>query len=350
MKPGPRFGLHRAAVRGPAARGWCAWGQGAGAVCSAALVCLSAPLARADGTKDQCVDANGKGQELRREGSVSAARDQFRACAVASCPSIVRDDCTRRLDEADRAQPTVVFEVQDATGNDLSAVHTTMDGKPWTEILEGKALAADPGKHVFVFTAAGQAPVSRTVILTEGEKGRRERIVLSATPAPATPSSAAPSPARPPSAEPAASVAPGAAASPTPLEGVSGPGAAGAGSGGMGAHRIIGLTSGIAGLVGLGLGGAFGLLTTSAWNHAKSACGGNPSQCTNVPAGQSDKSTAETDATVSTVGFVAGGALLAAGAIVFFTASPGGGHATTGWTMAPSVGLREAGLTLRGGF
>jgi hypothetical protein len=65
-------------------------------------LCLTAPLAAllafaahpvlADMTKDQCIDANGKGQELRREGKLSEARDQLRACANAACPAMVRDD------------------------------------------------------------------------------------------------------------------------------------------------------------------------------------------------------------------------------------------------------------------
>jgi hypothetical protein len=126
----------------------------------------SAPPAQADETNDPCVEANGKGQELCREGLLSAARDQFLICAAASsCPPIVRDDCTRRFDEADKAQPTLAFEVRDANGNDLSVVHITMDGTPRTDVLDGKPLPADPGRHLFVIAAAGHAPVSRIVIL-----------------------------------------------------------------------------------------------------------------------------------------------------------------------------------------
>jgi hypothetical protein len=63
-------------------------------------------------------------------------------------------------------------------------------------------------------------------------------------------------------------------------------------------------------------------------------------------------STLDTESTISTVGFAAGGALLAGGAILFFTgghASESGG-AATGWLLAPSVGPGSAGLSMRGGF
>jgi hypothetical protein len=291
-------------------------------------------------TKDQCVDANGAGQQLRRNGSLSAAREAFRSCAVASCPELVRDDCTKRLDDVERAQPTIAFEARDPAGADVVAVHVTMDASPWTDSLEGKALPADPGEHLFAFTAAGFAPVALTLVLTEGEKGRRVRIKLTpAAPAPPIPA-AAPAAATPTGPEPSA--VPVASRSSEP----------GAGPArGLGTQRIAGLTVGLAGVVGLGVGSAFGLMTIAAWDRANRDCGGSATRCTNVPAGRADRSTAETDATISTVGFVAGGALVAAGLIVFFTAGPGahsGGAA--GWTIVPAAGPGGATVVVRGSF
>jgi hypothetical protein len=103
------------------------------------------PAARADMTKAQCVDANVSAQDLRRDGKLSAAREQLVKCAERSCPALVRDDCTRRLDEVDKAEPTIAFEVK-AAGADVFAVTVTVDGKPWTDTLEGKPIPADPGE------------------------------------------------------------------------------------------------------------------------------------------------------------------------------------------------------------
>ena len=55
---------------------------------------LASGPARADVTKDQCPDANAKGQELRRDSTLSAAREQL-DISDATCPMIVRDDCRR---------------------------------------------------------------------------------------------------------------------------------------------------------------------------------------------------------------------------------------------------------------
>lgn len=169
----------------------------AGLPLAAALWFASVP-AQADVTKEQCIAANGKAQDLRRGGKLFAAREQLRLCANPACPALVRDDCTRRLDELEKAQPTIVFEPKDGTGKDLLGVRVSVDGKLLAENLDGTALTADPGAHDFLFEVAGQAPVSQQFVLHEGEKGRTERIVIGpAMPVPAPSSvSAAGAPAK----------------------------------------------------------------------------------------------------------------------------------------------------------
>jgi hypothetical protein len=285
--------------------------------------------ARADVTKSQCIDANTRGQELRRDGKLSAAGEAFRTCSVPSCPALLRDDCTRRLDEIEHAQPTIVFDAKDAGGRDLSAVKVTVDGKPLTERLTGAPLAVDPGEHVFTFEVAGQPPSSQTFVVKEGEKDRRERIVLGGGAAPApTPSGPAqgPAPASPP-----------ASSAPPPDEG-------------MGTRKILGLTAAGLGVVGVGVGAVFGLMTSSQASQQKTDCA-SATSCKSHDAALSDHSSASTDGAISTASFIAGGVLLAVGGVLFFT----GGHAaepgaTTALVVAPSVGPGGAGMLLKGEF
>jgi len=274
-------------------------------------------LAVADSIKGQCADANASAQMLRRDGKLSASREQLMKCSDPKCPAIVRDDCARRLDELDRAQPTVVFEVKDSAGVDVLAVSVTMDGQPWAALLEGKALPADPGQHVFVLTVEGHPPITRTLLLVEGEKGRGERVDLKGP----SPSAATPPPA------------------PTTTRGA---------RTGMGTQKILGLAAGGVGVVGVGLGAVFGLMSGSAWTSAKSACGGDPSRCTDVSTAESHRSTAETDATISTAGFITGGVLLAAGVTLFLTAP----HPTetARLVVSPAVGPGQAGVAAGGVF
>ena len=139
---------------------------------------LAAREARADLTKEQCIDANGRGQVLRHDGKLSAARAELRSCVSPSCPAMVRDDCARRLDELDRAQPSVVFEVKDGAGADVIDVRVSMDGELLAEHLDGTPLRVEPGVHVFSFEAVGHLAVTDRMLVREGEAGRHERVTV----------------------------------------------------------------------------------------------------------------------------------------------------------------------------
>jgi hypothetical protein len=297
-------------------------------VSAAALGLALAPsAASAEGiTKGQCVEANTKSQELRRDGKLAEAREQLRRCGDPACPRLVRDDCSKRLDDLDKVQPTLVFDVKDARGADVIDVRVSVDGRPLADHLDGSPLKVDPGAHVFTFEVAGQPPINDKVLIREGEAGRHEHVVFDhLNPAPGGPppglKGAADLPDAVPDAHPAKSSA----------------------------QRTIGLVVGGVGVAGLAAGIVFWQLGSSAWNSAKQACGGNVSACTDVGSATSYRSTASTDATVSTVAFIAGGALLATGGVLFLT-GPKENRAATGIQVAPSIGPRSAGLVVAGGF
>jgi hypothetical protein len=302
---------------------------GARAVVALPLVLLLSSPAAADLTRDQCVSANARAQDLRRSGKLSAAREQLRQCSDFSCPSIVRDDCTQRLDELEKAQPTIIFDVKDGSGRDLVDATATVDGQPLAHTLDGSALRMDPGAHVFVFAKVGQPSVTQTFVLKEGEKERRERIVIGA--AATTASSEAPT-----SYSATVLTEPEEASRKT----------------GMSSQRLVSMAVGGVGVAGIATGTVFGILAVSAAHRQKTACA-SPTICSNFTEATSDHSGGETDATVSNVTFIAGGALLAAGAILFFTAP----HApetpplaTSGLLVAPSVAPGGGGVSVQGEF
>lgn len=272
------------------------------------------PAAPAELSKEQCVDANGKAQQQRREGKLAAARDWLQACANPACPSLVRDDCTRRMDELERAQPTIAFAVQDATGTDLSDVVVSMDGKILTTLLDGTAMPVDIGQHTFEFRVKGQAPVTRTLIVIEGEKLRRERIALSA-----------------PRTAPVQSVVQGDASTSTNDR------PAGAG---LGMQKLSGVVAGGVGVALLIGGTTFGLIASARWSSAEKQC---PTHLECSAKAVHDRDTAADYATVSTVGLIAGGVLVAAGVTLFLTA-PKLPRANVAVALAP------LGLRMRGSF
>jgi hypothetical protein len=208
-----------------------------------------------------------------------------------------------------------------------------VDGRALAERLDGTALQVDPGPHEYTF-AAGDVQTKLTFDLKEGEKGRHERIVLAKA-------ATAPPPMASPDVRP---VAP--SPSPPALAETTAPGDAS----GLGTQKILALSLGGVGAASLGVGTVFGLLSGSAWSSAKSVCGGNASECSNVSSGQSHRNTAESDATIATAGFISGGALLAAGAVLFLTAGSQERGPAASVGVFPTLGPGEAGLAWSGRF
>ena len=227
----------------------------------------------------------------------------------------MRGDCTKRLDELEAIQPSVIFEAKDGSGHDLGAVTVTMDGHPFVDKLDGTALDVDPGGHEFTFTTPDQPSVTEKLIIKEGEKRRRERVIIGPLPPP---------PPQPVPVQPA--------------------------SGGLGTQSVLGIVAGGVGVTGVVVGSVFGLLTASAISAQKSDCPGNGS-CPSFAQAASEHSSGSTDGTISTVAFIAGGALIAGGAVLFFTGRRQGEPAAkTTLTVVPSVGATGGAVLLHGEF
>jgi hypothetical protein len=134
--------------------------------------------ASADPTKEACLDANEKAQELRRSGAFHSARAQLAICGDAACSTLLRDDCAKRLADIATVQPSIVFFAKDGAGKDVDTVKVSADGAPLADKLTGAALEVDPGDHVFRFEGPGGVVTERWLVIQEGEKGRNETVVL----------------------------------------------------------------------------------------------------------------------------------------------------------------------------
>jgi hypothetical protein len=135
------------------------------------LLAASAAFA-APPTKEECVDAYGKGQDAREAGQFAQAGKLFLTCAQSTCPALVQSDCARFADEISRLQPSVTFVARDSAQNDLPETSVFVDGAPVaTRLGDGKAHDIDPGKHEVRFVHAGKETIL-TVVVNQGEKGR----------------------------------------------------------------------------------------------------------------------------------------------------------------------------------
>jgi hypothetical protein len=270
------------------------------------LLLASIPALAEGPTKQECAAANETAQDMRRTGKLREARTQLAMCTAATCPGAIREDCAQRLKDVEAALPTVIFEATNAAGHDLSAVRVTVDGEPLVQKLEGTAIVLNPGEHRLTFEAEGLRKSEDTIVLREGEKDRRVRIVLQSPTAPRKES------------EPAEATE----ASHT--------------------QRALAISLGAAGVAGLIVGGVFGLLAKSTYDNAlQNECGGNSIGCN--AQGAQDGRTAHSQATVSTVAFIGGGVLLGGGVVLYLTAPKSGSVA-----VSPEVGSGGAGLAVRG--
>jgi hypothetical protein len=244
---------------------------------------------------DQCVDAHTQAQSLLRAEKLGAARDALEACVDAACPSLVRDDCAQLLADLERAQPKIVFDARDEDGHDLSEVNVLMDGRPFIDRLEGIAIRVDPGPHVFTFEAQGRPAVTKRFIIKEGDRDRRELVILTAV----------------------AGSLPDGSASP-PAFARTGPPLAGA-QPALGSQRVLALVLAGVGLVGLGTAGAFAIVANAKKDDANALC--HDRTCPNREAVAMSHD-AVVAGNVATVAVSAGAATIAASAVLWFVARP----------------------------
>ena len=192
---------------------------------------------------------------------------------------------------------------------DTSGVTITRDGETLESAELGVAIPVDPGSHVVEATAPGKQKFSQTVDVGKDADSKTVEI-------------------------PALADGEGGA--------VAGGGEVSASSGSDGStQRTIGLVMGGVGIVGVGVGAFFGLSASSKWSDAKDECSDYPYNCGSKGVSLADD--AKSAGTISTIGFIAGGVLLAGGAALYFTAGSGNDKAV-------AVGVGPGSLRIKGTF
>jgi hypothetical protein len=259
--------------------------------------------------KAVCLAASSQGQSLRDGHKMVEARDQFRVCAQASCPAVVRRDCVTWMNEVEAGVPTVVLSLKDGEGNDVVDARVTMDGQPFAETLTGAATPVDPGPHTFRFERKDGQQIDRQVLVVEGQKNLAVAAHFPAHVAPATaPASAG-------------------VAFPPPVH--------------TSTLVTAGWVVGGVGVAGLVVGGVFGGLAAA--DKGSADCN-SANKCTNF----GSVSSAKTAADVADVGLIAGGVLAATGVTLILVGRRS--DASSAWRVTPTVGAGGIGMLVRGSF
>jgi hypothetical protein len=222
------------------------------------------------------------------------------------------EDARRELDALSPRIPQVLITVK---GTDAPEV--TIDGAPVPRVALGVKRPVDPGVRLIRATAAGLTAVEAKVTLAESTS---ETVSLELKPV---------------AQEPLAPVA-------QPAGGSGSSDAGGEGVSGDGTRKTLTLVAFGVGGVGLAVGAVTGLLAVGKHSDLEEAC---PSG--SCAAGlQGDLDSYRTMGTLSTIGFIAGGVGVGAGAFLFFTAPSSPQRAEI--SVTPVIGLGYAGA--RGRF
>lgn len=235
-------------------------------------------------------------------GKTASAWAEYREAiplARASGSKIREDLATERAQALEARLSTLTIR---AMGNkDSAALEIRRDGVPVQAAELGSAIPVDPGPHTVEASAPGKKKWTSTLqVVADATKLAVE------VPALAPDAAASSSP----------GAAPGGSPVPEPTPSDTGSATAHPGSG----QRTVALVLGAAGVVGVGLGTVFGLQARSDWSEAKSHCPSYP-YCDDR--GVELHSSAASKATLSTVAFIAGGAALAVGTVLWFSADSG---------------------------
>jgi hypothetical protein len=234
------------------------------------------------------------------EGKIASAWAAFRQVASVATASGQQERATaasRRAALLEPRLPRLQIMVPDASR--ASGFEITRDGIGVGAAQWGVALPIDPGAHQVEVTAPGRRAAVATVRVDEGATTVFEVPVLQPVALAAAPVTPAPmsNPAPAPRTEPLSP----AATQPSAHDSSSGPGA-----------LVIGL--GIAGILGVGAGAVLGVLAMSKNKESKDHCETDTS-CD--PKGVALRDDAFTLSDGSTVGFIVGGAALAAAGVVW---------------------------------
>jgi hypothetical protein len=213
-----------------------------------------------------------------------------------------------RVEAISARVPRLLVEVPDS--NRAAGLEITCDGRPLPPAMWSTPLPFDPGAHTIAARAPGRLPWEAKTELAEGQT-----ITVTVAPLPA--------PEEPAVVPPIALVPPivGAEPPPRPMPSpdhalVVEPKADDSAP----TRRVVGLGVAGVGLAGLVTAGVFGVLSISSHDAAKQWCNSTTNACVSQQ-GVDDRTAALGQGNASSILFVAGGVLLATGAVLWFTAS-----------------------------
>lgn len=272
------------------------------------------------------------GHCYEKNGQTASAWVTFKDAAAAADLKHRADWSARARERAQALEPGLSrLSIDVPAGMRVSGLQVRRDGVEVGSAVWGTPIPTDPGHHTI--SASAPAKKTWTTDVTVGANGDQAKVSIPALQDEPAPSSATTAPT--PAATPGPTAPPPATETAPPPPEPNGSG-----------QRTAGIVLAGAGVVGLIVGGVTGGIAMGKESQSKNDCP-STTNCTVASAVQ-ENNDAKTFGNVSTVGFIAGGVLVAAGAVVFFTAPKA--RPATALRLEPAVGTSEFGLRLGGAW
>jgi hypothetical protein len=137
---------------------------------------LSAFASRAAAQVDACIADHKRVQTARAAGHYLDSLEAAARCAQPSCPGLIRQDCAAWYVDVKERTPSIVLDVRDDRGRDLTDAKVTLGGRALD--LHGRAISLDPGSYELHVEAPRHVPRVERIVLRQGEQNRRVAITL----------------------------------------------------------------------------------------------------------------------------------------------------------------------------
>jgi hypothetical protein len=199
-------------------------------------------------------------------------------------------DAERRANDAARDLEARLSWLTVNVAEEVEGLEVKRDGQVLPKAEWRIAVPIDPGKHTVEAKAPGRVRFATEVVV----EGERQKPVVEI-----------------PRLDEDRAAAPAAPVRETPHDDTASPPSEGSG------QRVLGIAIGALGLAGIGVGSYFGLQAASKNDDASQFCR-DETRCTSQGMQLDDE--ARSAATVSTIGFIAGGIALATGIVIYLTA------------------------------
>jgi serine/threonine-protein kinase len=244
-----------------------------------------------------------------RSGRIASAWVTYKEAAIRAAAAKRVDAEKRATDSAERLAPNVSrlqIYVSPAAGVEGLAIE--LDGRPVARAEWGIATPIDPGPHKLRISAPGRLTTTRDIAFDR--VAAQKRIAI-----------------------PELDLA--------PAESAAAPASPNEGAPRGGTQRVLGIAIAGVGLAGIAVGAVFGLQASSKNDDAAAHCRGNLCDAEGIRLDGQGRD----DATISTIAFIAGGALAAGGLVVLLTAPSGREKPAS----TASLGVRVGGGVGKGG-